>query len=411
MADPKVSVIFEGAFLAEPFVTRVDALVRSGTSWAVIEVKSARHKDDEIKADHIDDMAYTSMVVKMAGVSIASIELMRLSDDWTGRIGEPFKRVDASSMVLERVNSFSDSALFVASQILSTDRPIPKLLTSCKNCDFFASECLGKGVEYPIVEIPRISEKKLLELTDLNVKDVREIPEDFTLTPSQNGMVETLRSGRLQVSKPKLSKLLSKLSWPCYYLDFETAMSALPLWEGIPPFEQVLTQYSLHICKGINDEPEHREFLAPTTHDARRELSERLISDLGPHGSIVVYSSFEKTQIQALAKLFPDLASRLLCLCDRLFDLEVIFKEAVSHPGFRGRTSIKVTLPTLVPEMSYSDLLIGGGDTAVAAFVRMVRGWCSDEENIQLREALLTYCKQDTFAMVKLHRMVDQMAA
>jgi hypothetical protein len=124
-----------------------------------------------------------------------------------------------------------------------------------------------------------------------------------------------------------------------------------------------------------------------------------------------VYSSFEKTQIQALAKLFPDLASRLLCLCDRLFDLEVIFKEAVSHPGFRGRTSIKVTLPTLVPEMSYSDLLIGGGDTAVAAFVRMVRGWCSDEENIQLREALLTYCKQDTFAMVKLHRMVDQMAA
>ena len=80
--------------------------------------------------------------------------------------------------------------------------------------------------------------------------------------------------------------------------------------------------------------------------------------------------------------------------------------EAVCHPEFRGRTSIKVTLPTLVPDMRYKDLLIGGGDTAVAAFVRMVRGWCSDEEVAQFRAALLAYCKQDTLAMVKLHRAV-----
>jgi hypothetical protein len=274
-----------------------------------------------------------------------------------------------------------------------------------------ASSGLEKGIEYPIVEIPRISDKKLTELTSLGVKDVRELPLDYELTPTQKGMVECVQSGEVKVNKNKLSKHLLNLSWPCYYLDFETAMSALPLWKGIQPFEQVLTQYSLHICHDLNKEPEHREYLAPTSHDARRELAERLISDLGSEGSIVVYSSFEKTQITALAKLFPDLASRLVFLCERLFDLEVVFKEAVSHPGFRGRTSIKVTLPTLVPEMSYKDLLIGGGDSAVAAFVRMVRGWCSAEEVTKLREALLTYCKQDTLAMVKLHRVVDQMAA
>lgn len=411
MADPKVSILFEAAFIVEPFVTRADVLLRTKIGWTLIEVKSALHKEDEIHTDHIDDMAYTTMVLQMAGISLSGIELMRLSDDWTGKVGEPFKRIDASSLVFERATTFSDISPSLAATIFSPKRPEPKLHTACKDCDYFANECWGKGLEYPIVEIPRISEKKLLELSALNVKDIREIPLDFKLTPAQDEMVETLRSGKMQVDKTKLSKQLLKLSWPCYYLDFETAISALPLWEGIPPFEQVLTQYSLHICNDISGEPLHREYLAPTSHDARRELAERLIHDLGSEGSILVYSSFEKTQINALAKLFPDLATKLLFLCERLFDLEVVFKEAISHPGFRGRTSIKVTLPTLVPELSYNDLLIGRGDAAVAAFVRMVRGWCSDEEAEQLRAGLLAYCKRDTLAMVRLHRVVAGLAA
>lgn len=380
MADGSVSVIFEAAFIAEPFVTRVDVLIRTPVGWALIEVKSAVHKEDKISSDHIDDTAYTSMVLQMCGTSLERVELMRLSPEWTGRGGEPFKRIDASSLVFKRADTFANIAPTVAAQILSPERPIPKLLTSCKNCDFFTSECLGKGIEYPIVEIPRISDGKLSELSTLEVKDVRDIPTNFDLTPTQVRMVETIKSGKSRVDTEKLSKLLSNISWPCYYLDFETAMSALPLWEGVAPSRQVLTQYSIHKCSSHSSELEHYEYLAPVTHDARRELAERLLADLGLTGSIVVYSPFEREQINTLEKLFPDLAPQLLALCERLFDLEVVFKQAVSHPEFRGRTSIKVTLPTLVPQMSYKDLTIGEGGGAVAAFIRMVRGWCSAEE-------------------------------
>ena len=406
MADHSVSVIFEAAFIAESFVTRVDVLIRRENGWMLIEVKSARHKDEKISGEHIDDMAYTTMVVTMAGVRVTAVELMRLSDEWRGTGGAQFKKADATAAVQERVEQFRQQTRGVLLNVFSEERPTPRLLTSCKNCEYFASQCLGKGIEYPIVEIPRISEQKVDELVALNVIDVRDIPPAFELTPTQRQMVLTISSGEMQADGVKLTKLLSKLSWPCYYLDFETAMSALPLWDGIAPFEQVLTQYSIHKCSSLMSEPEHFEYLAPLTHDARRELAEQLIRDLGSTGSIVVYSSFEKTQITTLSQLFPDLAPQLLPLCERLFDLEVVFKQAVSHPGFRGKTSIKVTLPTLVPEMSYKNLLIGGGDSAVAAFVRMVRGWCSSEEVAQLREALLAYCKQDTLAMVKLHRVV-----
>ncbi len=52
---------------------------------------------------------------------------------------------------------------------------------------------------------------------------------------------------------------------------------------------------------------------------------------------------------------------------------------------------------------------MGGWDEAIAAFVKMARGWCESSEIETVRQNLLTYCKQDTFAMAKLHRVVAEL--
>ena len=44
---------------------------------------------------------------------------------------------------------------------------------------------------------------------------------------------------------------LSSLSYPLYFLDFETFQPAIPLYDDTKPFEQIPFQYSLHI---INEE-------------------------------------------------------------------------------------------------------------------------------------------------------------
>ena len=59
--------------------------------------------------------------------------------------------------------------------------------------------------------------------------------------------------------------------------------------------------------------------------------------------------------------------------------------------------------------MSYRGLAVGGWDEAIAAFVKMARGWCESSEIETVRQNLLTYCKQDTFAMAKLHRVVAEL--
>ena len=102
--------------------------------------------------------------------------------------------------------------------------------------------------------------------------------------------------------------------------------TCIPMYEGVAPYTQIPTQYSLHIC-GVGEIVEHKEYLADPDRDCRRELAERLIGDCGSEGSILVYTSFEKTIINGLVKLFPDLEKELGKLIDRLVDLYQIIRK------------------------------------------------------------------------------------
>jgi hypothetical protein len=74
------------------------------------------------------------------------------------------------------------------------------------------------------------------------------------------------------------------------------------------------------------------------------------------------------------------------------------------HPGFRGRTSIKPVLPTLVPTLSYKDLAVQDGATASAIWNNPVMGHHDAADIDRVRRDLLTYCALDTRAMVEIFR-------
>lgn len=409
LADPSVPAIFEATFIDGSFVTRADILVRnSNQRWILIEVKSSLHNEDDIDPDHLHDLAYTTMVTQNAGLRLDRIELMRISREW--RLGHDdnalFRLIDCSDTVKDLAAQFRISSPDVEVVASSEERPEPRLTKVCKDCSYFSTECLGKGVEHPIIEVPRLNDIQLEQLHALGVLDVRKIPAGFRLTENQRRVVENTKSGKVHINRAALASRLDRVVWPCYYLDFETVKSAIPFWKEIAPHAQVLTQFSLHVAEGPDSEPRHFEYLAPQIGESTRELLESLLSILGDQGSIVVYSSFEKTQISALAGGNPDKLGEIQAVVERLFDLEKVFKEAIRHPLFRGRTSIKKTLPALVPDMSYKTLPINNGDAAVAAFVRMAKNLCSGDEIETIRRDLLAYCRQDTLAMVELHRVV-----
>lgn len=401
LKNPETRVIFEATFLAGNYIAKADILVRVGKSWELIEVKSSVAPKEEF----IDDMAYTTLVAQAAGFHPTTISLILVDKNY--RYGQPtgnlFVKTDFTEQVLEKVKTFKTLVETIDSVTNTADEPEPELTYNCKQCDQF-SECLGKEIASHIFEIPRISQKAVEKLLASGITTIHEIPDSFSLTDNQRRVVDCVKSGKVHIDQD-LRKKLATIHWPAFYLDFETMMTAIPLWPDIAPYDQIPIQYSLHICESSGKIIRHSDYLADPHHDCRRELAERLIKDLNGEGSIITYSSFEKTTIMKLSKTFPDLSEDLQSLIDRIVDLEQCIK-CVNHPEFCGRTSIKIVLPVLVPDLSYKGLEIANGDVALVTFAMMAQGKMDADAMARNRAALLEYCKMDTLAMVRLHEVL-----
>ena len=82
------------------------------------------------------------------------------------------------------------------------------------------------------------------------------------------------------IDQENIKEFMKGLSYPLYFLDFETYQQPIPLYDGIRPYMQIPFQYSLHYINKDGGKLHHREFLAHNGYDSRRELAERLCKDI-----------------------------------------------------------------------------------------------------------------------------------
>jgi len=403
-----VETLFEPTFLVEPYATKADVLRFTPQGWHLYEVKMAKTDDEAF----VDDLAYTAMVVQAWGLTVERASLMLLSEDY--RYGMPFaelfRTVDHTDEVLERAAEFGGQWNRVAERTAAAEAPETDLQLACKTCPYF-QQLLWPEAGHHIFELPRLSEKRFRPLKDRHIEFIEEIPDDVELTRRQALVRDCVRSGAPVVG-PGLGEALEAIEWPALYLDFETISTAVPLYSGSAPFDVIPFQYSIHVAAAPGAIVDQREFLAPPGTDPRRELAEALLGHLEDRGGILTYSPYEERVIRDLAKQFPDLEDALLGLMERIVDLHKIIERHVAHPDFRGRTSIKKTLPVLVPEMSYENLEIGEGGDAMAQYAALVWGDVDDPDEVQrILDNLREYCRQDTLAMARLHERLVELAS
>jgi predicted RecB family nuclease len=411
MADLARETIFEATALAAPFVAKADILTRIAGGWHLLEVKSS-FSDTKDLAGLVDDLAYTMMVFRRFGVPIAKASLLLLSREYRhGDHAESlFQQLDMTAEALPRAAELNASANSISRVLFHHEPPDPKLGPACCECAEFGTECLGARLEHTVLEIPGLHYKKLQQLAAAGIVDVAALPPDLKLNDRQQRAVKSVLSGQICI-EDGLEAALGAIEWPCYYLDFETVATVLPLYSGHGCHQQVLTQFSIHQRDRIGSGLHHAEYLADATRDCQRELAEELIKALGQHGSVLVYSAFEQTRIKALQSRFPDLSAPLQAILDRLVDLHPIIADHVYHPDFHGSFSIKKVLPALVPDLSYDDLEIRNGDAAITRFARMARGEIVGPEVETTWRQLLRYCERDTLAMVRLHERLIELAS
>lgn len=403
LADPPPA-LFESAFRYENVFVRPDALVHvADNEWDLYEVKSSTR----VKPEHITDVAVQTWVLEGAGLRIRRAYLMHLNNTYVYPGGEhdPARLFTAADVTDDMRAWIHEVPRRVADQLAMLAEPVPAVRIG-RHCATpyrcaYHGHCHAHLPDKPVTSLPRISASVLDSLLRDGILSIGDVPPDYPgLTHAQRTVIEVVSSGVARMEgDPRES--LSTLEYPIHFVDFETLMSALPLWPGTRPWQQVPFQWSDHVLHS-DGRLEHHEFLHEGDGDPREEFTRSLLEALGRRGSVVVYSGFENTRLGELAAAYPSHAEEIASVRERIFDLMKVVERHVRHPDTLGSCSIKAVLPALVPDLTYDGLEISEGATASLRYLKVITGKLDGDEAQATYAALREYCGLDTLAMVRL---------
>lgn len=388
----------------------------NGGPVILVEVKATTAKYDkggQIKPEgkHILDLAFQQFVLESTGLPVARTGLLLLNSEY--RLSEEglnlnnlFSYAEVTALtndVLPEVRQQAPNAR----SFLQGPEPSAWEFTVCENKG--ACKWMHRSVklpDYSIFDISGARVKHLQALLSARILDIMDVPESADLFKNMHRQVRVAQAGLRHCDQPVIDKAFAALSYPHYFLDYETVALAVPNVLGMWPYQRLTFQYSLHIRTEQGSELEHREYLLEDRSQGMLPLLQQLVLDI-PHdsgGTVIVWNKgFEKSVNTDMAETYPEFSVYLNGLNARVWDLMEVFKgEWVDDPRFYGSASIKKVLPALAPEFSYSNLVIGEGGTASYSWHLLSTGRIDEDRKKLLRKDLLDYCRQDTLAMVVL---------
>ncbi len=408
--------LFEARFAVGDMTVRVDVLRPAPSGgWVLTEVKSSTMTSRSSRKKAKQDVAFQVHVLDQAGLPLDRAEVMHLNPDYVHPDEEElFTQRDLTGELDEQIQEAREKAPEFAA-VLDRDEP-PMLWPSrtCNTCD--CPEPCHDLPEHSVLTLPRLYYGHLDEIIDEGRWTLEDVEGHPHLKSKHRNYIQAAQSGEPYVDTPEVQRALSELEYPLYFLDFEAIDYALPPFEGTSPWEKIPFQYSLHVVEEgqeslRREDVTHKEFLHTGDGDPRPSLAERLLEDIGPNGSIVVYNAtFEKGILEDLQEAFPQGADRFQSFIDRLWDQGEIFQEGhYVHPSQKGSWSLKKVLPAFDPDLDYDDLDVQQGMEAVVEYSRMIAPETSESRAQEIEEDLLAYCERDTWAMVVIHKTLSNL--
>lgn len=401
---PSRRPIFEATVSANGGFARADILNPVGKDeWDIIEVKSTT----SLKDVHIPDLAFQVWVFTEAGIKIRRCFLCHINNQFVrhGEIDpkEFFTLRDVTAEVAEFSRDLEEQVSQMGKTIRAAKCPEIQIGKQCDTPYTCAlhDHCWSFLPPHNVLDLYDDKKGRGWDLLRRGVLRIADIPADYSLSAKQEIQRSTAISGKPAIKPIQIQTFVKGLEYPLHFLDFETFSTAIPLFDGTRPYEQIPFQFSLHIVHKAGAKPEHRKFLAEGRNDPRAEFMRRLKSAIEPSGSIVVFNaSFEKGRLMECAAVLPEYASWVTAVNGRIVDLLNPFKAFnYYHPDQCGSASMKLVLPALTGK-DYTSLEIQEGGAASREFLRVTFGDVSESERKRVRRALEKYCGQDTEGMI-----------
>ena len=413
----KPNIIAEACFKYENNFCSVDILKNDIDGVEIYEVKSSTHMEDI----YLEDAAYQYYVLSNLGLNVKKVYVVYINSTYVKKgeleLNKLFNIEDVTHIAKGKQEQIKDNIIEIDKYMTKYDEKsepensIGMHCTNPYNCEYwqYCTRNLPKPNVFDIAGMYKSTKFKKydegivsfedLQYENINKKYLEQI--DFEINDKQD-----------KIDKASIKKFINTLSYPIYFLDFETFQQAIPEFEGISPYMQIPFQYSLHYIEKEHGELKHKEFLAKSGVDPRRELAEKLVQDIPTNVCITAYNmGFEKGVIRKLAQQYPALSEHLLNITENIKDLMIPFSKRYYYTkAMQGSYSIKYVLPALYPndpELDYHNLpVVHNGAEASDTFLSLAQK--SKEEQETLRKGLLMYCKLDTYAMVKIWQKLKE---
>ncbi len=386
-------VIYEAAFSDGETLCYMDILANEDGKWRAYEVKAS----SGVKDYQVQDVAFQYYVITRSGLPLADIYLVHLNNQYIRRgeidVQQLFTKVSMTARILPMQEEIPLQLKALQMTLDSGVVPEVSMGHQCTHlypCDFL----------------------EFCRQVVTNVTNVTNMVPPTTVTT-----VTTITRHEFR-NQPALDEFKAALSYPLFFLDFETINPAIPIHDESRPYQQIPFQFSLHVQENgktvkrqngkiegddLSDSLRHYSFLGTPPTDPRPAFIKELLDKLGSQGSIIVWNQgFEMNRLREIARDFPKYASRIEPLLDRFADLMVPFRRKHLYtPVMNGSYSLKAVLPALVPELSYGDLEIQEGGMASEVYLSLY--FDTDIESIsEKRENLLRYCGMDTLSMARI---------
>ena len=405
--DAGVENICEASFDYNGLYCAVDILHKENGGYAIYEVKSST----KIKYHYLVDVAYQKYVLEKCGVNVTGVYVVCINNEYkrNGKIDvkKLFKISDVKDLIADEYEVVERNLKNAEALLSSGEEPNIDIGEQCSlaNSCAFWKYCSKHLPEHNVFDIYRCNKK--WDLYKKGLVSFEDLQKHAPLNFLQSRQIDFALNDRgTYVDNQLIDEFLSTLSYPLYFLDFETMQEVVPPFDGAKPYEQIPFQYSLHYIESDGGELKHKEFLGISGEDPRRAIAESLCENIPENVCVLAYNKkFECGRLKELAEEFPDLSKHLLNIKRNVKDLLDPFqKGAYYNKAMGGSFSIKSVLPAIFPNdpaLDYHNLEeIHNGGEAMAIFP-LIKDM-PPEERERTRKNLLKYCELDTFAMVKV---------
>lgn len=417
--ESETEVICEAAFQYAGTYCAVDILKKDNSGYAIYEVKSSTDGDKEVYAQ---DIAFQKYILTHCGIEVTRTYLISINSDYVldGELDiHRLFQIQDISVAVEREYLSVEHQVAKAKQMLAQKdvEPNEDLDIHCHkpyDCAFW-EYCSRHIPEWSVFDLYRMTFDKKIAYYQQN-KITYEQLQNEALNEKQQMQIHCALNDYIYINKVEIANFLSTITYPLYFLDFETMQPVIPEFQGTHPYQQIPFQYSLHYIEQEGGKLKHKEFLGESGEDPRRTLAEQLCADIPLDVCTTAYNkAFECTRLTELADTFPDLAQHLLNIRDHIVDLLVPFQSGWYYvPAMGGSSSIKSVLPALFPndpELDYHNLTgsVHNGGEAMNIFPKIKD--MTTEEQFAARQSLLKYCELDTYAMVKVWQKLKEVSS